>query len=319
LAEQRFQSFLTRIRPHRVAIFANSADRHWYHNCLGIIEFLTKLWGGSHSVIIPTDGETIDEEFWSILSSHDPDILLRYQPTGEDHKTRAPEEFEQLVLKEAKRYAQGHSLNEDQARSQIEKAILDANFDEWTISDMLRGELLKRLAPFHFEKQPLHGMPDAQLNISAITKGSKPGYPLTSIMEVLRAGNPRSQVTQLGVDDATNTAPPKLWLAATIGCGDDDYFKELIDQQIMPVWTTVDEHVSLNTLIKSGSPSLDRGHRVHEKPDTAPPRTRPDRDYGRQRRGCTRRNRFRLICVPRCCGGRRPYGDKYPAAFDPRA
>ncbi len=252
LAEQRFQSFLTRIRPHRVAIFANSADQHWYHNCLGIIEFLTKLWGGSHSVIIPTNGETIDDEFWTILSSHDPDILLRYQPTGEDQKARAPEEFEQLVLKEAKRYAEDNGLNEDQARSHIEKAILDANFDEWTISDRLHGELLKRLAPFHFEKQPLHDMPEAQLNISAITKRSKPGYPLTSIMEVLRAGNPRSQVTQLGVDDAEDTAPPKLWLAATIGCGDEDYFKELLDQQIMPVWTTVDERVSLNTLIKSG-------------------------------------------------------------------
>src|SRR4051812_35311759 len=82
--EQRFQSFITRVRPHRVAIFTNSADPHWYHSCLGIMEFCTKLWGGSHCVVIPTNGKTIRDEFWAILSSHDPDILYRYQPTCAD-------------------------------------------------------------------------------------------------------------------------------------------------------------------------------------------------------------------------------------------
>jgi hypothetical protein len=75
--EQRFQSFMTRVRPHRVAVFTNIADAHWQHSCLGIIEFFTKLWGGSHCIIIPTDGKTIDETFWAILSAHDPDIIYK--------------------------------------------------------------------------------------------------------------------------------------------------------------------------------------------------------------------------------------------------
>jgi hypothetical protein len=94
--EQRFQSFITRVRPHRIAVFTNVDDIHWQHSCVGILEFFTKLWGGSHCVIIPTDGRKIDEEFWAILSFHDPDLLYKYQSTGADYKIRAPAEFNKL-------------------------------------------------------------------------------------------------------------------------------------------------------------------------------------------------------------------------------
>lgn len=252
--EQRFQSFLTRIRPHRVAVFVNMADPNWYESSFGVIEFLTKLWGGSHSVIIPTDGKTIDEEFWAILSSHDPDVFYRYQPTGADLKARAPEEFERLLSENVKQWARENNVPEDQIRGLLEKDLLKAAINGWTVSEELQEEILIRLAPFHFEKQPLHGMPNRLLKIQVFSKGSKPHYPLTAVMDVLRAGNQRTQVTQLGVNDASDAeiAPPRLWLAATIGCGDDEYFRELIEQQINPIWTTVDELHSLNTIIKSG-------------------------------------------------------------------
>ena len=103
--EQRFQSFVTRVRPHRVAVLTNVGDVHWQHSCVGILEFFTKLWGGSHCVIIPTDGKKIDEEIWAILSFHDPDVLYKYQSTGADLKMRAPAEFDKLVSDEAVKYA----------------------------------------------------------------------------------------------------------------------------------------------------------------------------------------------------------------------
>jgi len=59
----RFQSFITRVPPHRFAVLTNSADRHRENACLGIIEFFTKLSGGTHCVIIPTDGKIIEEIF----------------------------------------------------------------------------------------------------------------------------------------------------------------------------------------------------------------------------------------------------------------
>ena len=166
--EQRFQSFITRVRPHRVAVLTNIADAHWQESCLGIIEYFTRLWGGTHCVIIPTDGNTIAETFWSVLSSQDPDSIYRYQRTGADEKLRVPDQFAKYVATEVNRYAIENNFEEDQIRSQIESAMLEAPFDQWTISEELREQLLTRLAPFHFEKQPQHAVPNRQLNIYAI-------------------------------------------------------------------------------------------------------------------------------------------------------
>lgn len=239
ITNQRFQSFITRVRPHRVAVFTNNADPHWYHSCLSIMEFYVKLWGGSRCVVIPTDGKTIAEEFWAILSSHDPDILFRYQPTGADQKARAPHEFDELVTRETKKCAGENNVAEHQVRDQIEKSLLKTPFDAWSISDELNQQLLMRLAPFHFEDQPVYGMQKRHLNIYSITKGSSPHHPLTSIFDVLKAADQRSQITRLSVDQTAAVCPPLLWFAATIGCGDDEYFDELSKQQIKPVFTPV--------------------------------------------------------------------------------
>src|SRR5579864_160881 len=186
LTEQRFQSFITRVRPHRVAVFTNAGDVHWQHSCLGILEFFTKLWGGSHCVIIPTNGNKIDEEFWSILSAHDPDILYKYQPSGADHKIHAPAEFDKLVASEVAKYAKAANIAEDEIRNQIEEDISKASFDTWDITEELKKELLIRLAPFHFEDQSAQGMPKRQLNIHRITRGTNPHHQLTAVADVLR-------------------------------------------------------------------------------------------------------------------------------------
>ncbi len=100
--EQRFQTFITRVRPHRVAVLTNIADPHWQDTCIGIIEYFTKLWGGTHRIIVPTDGKTIDETFWAVLSSHDPDTIYRYQRTGEDECIRDPETSPKSWLSESR-------------------------------------------------------------------------------------------------------------------------------------------------------------------------------------------------------------------------
>jgi hypothetical protein len=66
---QRFQTFTARPRPARIAVLTNIHDPDWQDSCLGIIQFLTKLWGGTQAVIVPTDGFTISEEFWAVLSA----------------------------------------------------------------------------------------------------------------------------------------------------------------------------------------------------------------------------------------------------------
>jgi hypothetical protein len=79
---------------------SNIADPYWQESCVGIIEYFTKLWGGTHCVIIPTDGQTIDAVFWSVLSSLDPDTIYRYQRTGVDEQLRNPEGFAKMVATE---------------------------------------------------------------------------------------------------------------------------------------------------------------------------------------------------------------------------
>jgi hypothetical protein len=139
-----------------VSLFSRTVPiRTWYHLCLGILEFLAKLWSGSNCVIIPTDGRTIDDEFWAILSSHDPNILYRYQPSGAGQKERAPAEFDRFVTEYVKNYAAKNDFAEDQVRSQLEKKLLETRFEEWSISEELNQQLLRRLTPFHFDVNSL--------------------------------------------------------------------------------------------------------------------------------------------------------------------
>jgi hypothetical protein len=210
--DQRFQTFITRVRPHRVAVLTNSADHHWENACLGILEFFTKLWGGTHCVIIPTDGKTIDETFWAVLSSHDPDVIYRYQRTGKDERIRNPEGFEKLVADAVADEAKQIGCEEGQIRDGVEKAMMEATFDEWHITEELREQLIIRIAPFHFAKQPFHGMPERALNISYISRHLRPGHPHTAIADVLRASARPKNVVQIVRDVDDTVAPPPLWL-----------------------------------------------------------------------------------------------------------
>lgn len=249
--EQRFQSFITRVRPHRVAVLTNIADPYWQDCCVGIIEYFTKLWGGTHCVIIPTDGNTIDAVFWSVLSSLDPDTIYRYQRTGVDEQLRNPEGFAKLVATEVTRAATEDGFEEDQIRAGTEKAILEGTFDEWNVSEDLREQLVMRLAPFHFENHPLDGVPDRQLSIYSISRGTRPGHPFTAIVDVLRASKRPKNVAQIVRDVDDNDAPPPLWLAAAIGSCDHEYLTKMNEIEVVPMPVLM-SHNRLSQIIKWG-------------------------------------------------------------------
>lgn len=250
MTEQRFQTFITRVRPHRVAVFTNIEDVHWQHSCIGILQFFTKLWGGSHCIIIPTDGKKIDEEFWAILSSYDPDILYKYKTTGADLNVRAPADFDKLIAGEVAKYASGNRPTSDQMRREIERVVSESTVDGWTVTDELKQQLLLRLAPFHFDKQPVHGMPERHLHIYNITRGLHPPHPLTAIADVLRAFEKPKSLAQIVCDVATEAAPPPLWLAATIGSGDEHYFADM-NSIIVPQQIPMSQH-NIDLFIKWG-------------------------------------------------------------------
>jgi len=144
---QRFQTFIARSRPHRVAILTNIHDPNWQDSCLGIIQFFTKLWGGSQSVIIPTDGKTIAEEFWAVLSAHDPDIIYRYQTTGEDLKRLDPNKFESLVDAHTSANLAASGMEEKYLRNHMDENLSKSLLDGFSISEELSDQLIIRLAP----------------------------------------------------------------------------------------------------------------------------------------------------------------------------
>ena len=74
----------TGVRPPRVAVFIDVEDPHWMQTCLRVIEWTTALWGGWCTIIVPTDGKTIGDEFCALLVAFDPDYLLQYAHTGLD-------------------------------------------------------------------------------------------------------------------------------------------------------------------------------------------------------------------------------------------
>lgn len=71
------------VRLARVAILIDKADTDWQHTCLRIIEIYSQLWGGAYNIIVPTDGNTIDEQFWTLLETFDPDHMYRYNKSLE--------------------------------------------------------------------------------------------------------------------------------------------------------------------------------------------------------------------------------------------
>jgi len=65
--------------------------------CISIIEFLSQCWGGYHSMIVPTDGDSIEVVFWKLLSAFDPDLIFYYSRTVADVKRWDPPQAEKII------------------------------------------------------------------------------------------------------------------------------------------------------------------------------------------------------------------------------
>src|SRR3990167_2974376 len=63
-------------RPLRIAFLINPKDRKIGKLLEEIIVFNQTKWGGRYNPIILTDGISIDDEYWKLLSEYDPDYIL---------------------------------------------------------------------------------------------------------------------------------------------------------------------------------------------------------------------------------------------------
>ena len=168
----------TSLRPGRVAILIDVNDKDWIDTCFRIIEWSTMLWGGWYSLIVPTDGDVIEENFWQLLEKFDPDYIYCYKKTYLDLKINHPEEYESKLNKEVDQFLR---QNPDQDKRNIYRMFEDQakklEIDNFNISEKLNKELMERLNPFHHKNYIIKGMLKANDDIR---------YPLTNVSKIAK-------------------------------------------------------------------------------------------------------------------------------------
>ena len=132
-----YRNVTTYVRPQRVVTFINKNDKYWMHTATRIIECYSMLWGGANNIIVPTDGETIDEKFWIILEKYDPDYLFLYHSKPLDLKIADPEKYK----------AEPNGLNKQRNELNLETSISN----QFGLSDSLQDKLKRTTFSFLFQ------------------------------------------------------------------------------------------------------------------------------------------------------------------------
>lgn len=215
-----FRTIRKSLRPGRVAILVKSDDRDWMQTCLRIIEWTTTVWGGWYTCVVPTDGNTIDERFWTILQRFDPDYICRYQKTGRDVRIADIHYFEELVDRRYKEFTIAHpyagQADSEQVLSDIAAALDYAPAERFEISDVLKIELKRRLNPFTHLGDIILTLIQARADAN--------GFPLTDISNVIsNLRNPPS-IKLLDLDTRIEML---LMIYSMSGRLSDDYINKL--------------------------------------------------------------------------------------------
>jgi hypothetical protein len=211
-----FKTLFVSVRPGRVAVLVNSADSDWMHTCVRVLEFLSTVWGGKHSLILPTNGATISETFWQLLEAFDPDYIYYYRKTMEDKRRSEPASYEEILKNECERH--GATSDEDPIRNELDRALRNAFTEDFNISPELQEELKFRVAPLFFEQDVLQ--------IGPIVAASSAHYPLTSIEKIVLNCEKPTNITQIKAD---LPEMPPLWHIAATGQFNDKYAQALRD------------------------------------------------------------------------------------------
>ena len=164
-----FKTISLAVRPARIVMLIKNDDSDWQDTILRIIEWFSTCWGGAYSLISPTDGNNIDDEFWLLMEIFDPDYIYYYQKTMLDIKLSRPDEYKNWLKREADDFKEKNpESNPDDTIAFMDKQSANIGIEHFTISDTLEAELKKRLNPFE-------GI------IHKLDAASRPIYPLTDL------------------------------------------------------------------------------------------------------------------------------------------
>jgi hypothetical protein len=218
-ASPTFKTVHASVRPARVAVLVDREDGEWEHTCLRVVEFFSQLWGGAYNIIVPTDGKTIDERFWTILEAFDPDNLYVYRKSGEDVRLNTPGKYQKVLDKHINsfinQFGKDNEENTARIKEQIDNDLREAWVSDFGISAALQNEIKIRLSPFYFQ----------EWIVEAGAVGARSGvhFPLTSLAKIIT--NTEHPEHFAIIDTATDILP-KLWYSAACGSFGDNAAKE---------------------------------------------------------------------------------------------
>ncbi|SRR6266481_204546 len=210
---QHFKTVHASVRPPRVAILVDKTDSDWQQTCLRIIEFYSKLWGGAYNIIIPTDGITIDETFWQILETFDPDYLYRYHKSGEDFFLNDPHSYSKVLKERVNAAIQAGMSDTANTESLIDKQLRDLELSDLEIMPKLQEEIKTRLAPFWFD--------DYAVDAGPVGAGSAPDFHLTQLSTIIQS---TEHPDTISIVEAPKDIWP-LWVGSVTGIMDPQAIK----------------------------------------------------------------------------------------------
>ena len=208
MATLPFKILHASVRPARVAILVEKTDADWQHTCLRIIEIYSQMWGGAYNIIVPTDGHTIDDRFWTLLETFDPDHLYGYNKSLEDLLLSHPDQYEKMLEQQVDSFmsTSQDSYERPAAKTIVDKELRKAWLSKLQISPTLQEEVRLRLAPFWFQEYAV--------DAGALYAGYSPHFPLTDITKIILNTEHPNRVAVIETPDAM---VPKLWYSSVTG------------------------------------------------------------------------------------------------------
>lgn len=167
------------VRPTKAAILISKNDKYWKHIILQIFKWCSSIWGGAYFVIIPTDGNNIEPQFWSILQEYSPDHVYSYDPTLADLEFADPKEYISIVGRYREDFFTSFpELDEIHFLDWMDRDFKNNERFAFEISPELQQEIKQRLTPYYNR--------GIVVEPAVRAYGSVP-FPLTNISEILQS------------------------------------------------------------------------------------------------------------------------------------
>jgi hypothetical protein len=215
--ESAIKTLFVSVRPARIAVLLNHADPDWQDTCLRAVEYFSTIWGGSHCILIPTDGERVEEIFWKLLEAFDPDHIYAYRKTLGDIKISSPEKFQALLDTQVEKFIAANPTSErNTIQQRISEMLERRRTDNFEIPSALQQQIGFRVAPLHFQQRFVEP--------GAVEAGAEARHPLTAIHDLLPSCEHPRQLTEWNV---TVPAVPPIWYAAVRGLYNPSYREKL--------------------------------------------------------------------------------------------